>query len=70
MDTEKIEKLMKKKRITISRIDDDTGCDRTSVWRVVSGTTENPRIDIVKKIANALGVKVDSILTKEWWYES
>ncbi len=56
---EKIKEICKKKKVTISKLEEDLGISQGSVckWGIVS-----PSVDKVKRVANYLGVDINKLL--------
>ena len=63
MDPEKLKTLMKQQNLTMYRLAKLSGLPESSVNRLVWGQTPDPRVSSLKKIADALGVKVDDLLS-------
>jgi len=60
--SENIKKARNKKSVSqdrLSKMADDT---YNTIIKIESGTIQNPTIDTLSKIANALGVKVDDLI--------
>lgn len=62
MNLEKLNEIMNEKSISAPKLAKLTGIQLTMVYRVIRGTTKNPSIMTVKKIADALEVKIDDIV--------
>jgi len=57
-----IKKYRKKLGISQDKLSKLAGITLHTITKIESGTTPNPRIETVKKIADALGVSVDELL--------
>lgn len=66
MDLEKIKRLMKKKGYGYASLSRKTGIDRTAIWKIVNGATTDPRLETIKTIASALGVRVEDIILQDY----
>lgn len=62
LKTDVIKNRMKELNISAYRLAKDTGLSNTAVCYIVSGERTNPNVLTVKKIADALGLKVDDLL--------
>lgn len=59
-----IKKYREKKGISQDKLSKLAGITLHTITKIESGATPDPRIETVKKIANALGVGVDDLLKK------
>ena len=57
-----IKKYREKKGISQDKLSKLAGITLHTITKIESGATSDPRIETVKKIANALGVSVDDLL--------
>lgn len=58
--------LMKKRSYNYEKLSEITGYDRATLWRIIRGKTINPRLETVKTIASALGVRVEDIILQDY----
>lgn len=63
MDIEKLISLMKYNNFTMYRLSKLSGVPESSVNRIVHGQSPDSNVSTVKKLAKALGVKVDDLLS-------
>lgn len=59
-----IKKYREKKGISQDKLSKLAGITLHTITKIESGATPDPRIETVKKIADALGVSVDELLRK------
>ena len=59
VSTEDLKKAKKLKKLTLQEISDLSHIPKRTVDKIFSGATENPRIDTLEAIANALGLSED-----------
>jgi len=59
-----IKKYREKKGISQDKLSKLAGVTLHTITKIESGATSDPRIETVKKIADALGVSVDELLKK------
>jgi len=59
-----IKKYREKKGISQDKLSKLAGVTLHTITKIESGVTSDPRIETVKKIADALGVSVDDLLKK------
>lgn len=65
LDLEKIRRLRQQAGLTMQAAAEKAGLDNRQRWNSVeSGRRADPSVSTVAKIAKALGVKVDDLLTK------
>ena len=57
-----IKKYREKKGISQDKLSKLAGITLHTITKIESGATPDPRIETVKKIANALGVSVDDLI--------
>ena len=57
-------KYREKKSISQDKLSKLAGITLHTITKIESGATPNPRIETVKKIANALGVSIDDLMKK------
>ncbi len=57
-----IKKYRKKLGISQDKLSKLAGITLHTITKIESGTTPNPRIETVKKIADALGVSIEELL--------
>ena len=62
IDNDKISGLMDSMGVTVSELSRRSGIPKSTVSRVVSGRIKDPKISTVKKIAEALNIKVWDIM--------
>lgn len=62
ISVEKLRTLMKRQNITMYRLSKLSGMPESSINRLVWGNTPNPRVNSLKRIADALGVKMDELM--------
>jgi transcriptional regulator with XRE-family HTH domain len=62
MDTSRLRDLMDQRRLTYGQVAELSGVVDETVGRIVRGTTANPSVDTLARIANGLGVTVGWIL--------
>lgn len=60
-----IKKYRKKLRVSQDKLSKLAGITFHTISKIESGATLDPRIKTVEKIANALGVSVDNLLSRE-----
>ena len=61
MNTDRIIEIMNQKGICAKDIVDTVNLPKATVSQILNGVSTNPRIETVKKMANALGVTIDEI---------
>ena len=59
-----IKKYREKKGISQDKLSKLAGVTLHTITKIESGATPDPRIETVKKIADALGISVDDLLRK------
>ncbi len=59
-----IKKYREKKAISQDKLSKLAGVTLHTITKIESGATPDPRIETVKKIADALGISVDDLLKK------
>ena len=59
-----IKKYREKKGISQDKLSKLAGITLHTITKIESGATPDPRIETVKKIADALGISVDDLLRK------
>jgi transcriptional regulator with XRE-family HTH domain len=59
-----IKKYREKKGISQDKLSKLAGVTLHTITKIESGATPDPRIETVKKIADALGISVDDLLKK------
>ena len=59
-----IKKYREKKGISQDKLSKLAGITLHTITKIESGATPDPRIETVKKIADALGISVDDLLKK------
>lgn len=55
MTVEEIRNYMKKNKISQKQLSEKTGIPKQTLWYILSNRTQNPRIDTMQAIENALG---------------
>lgn len=61
---DKIKKLIKKKDMTQEELARKADIPYATLLKILNGTVENPTVKTMQKLAMALGVSVDELLTK------
>lgn len=61
---ENIKKYRNKKKISQDKLSKLAGLAFHTIAKIEVGTTPDPRLDTMKKIADALGVKIDDLIKK------
>lgn len=56
-----LEKVRLEKGLTQEELAFRSGCSRITIWSVENGKSQ-PRVDIAKRIADALGVTLDQLM--------
>jgi transcriptional regulator with XRE-family HTH domain len=59
-----IKKYREKKGISQDKLSKLAGITLHTITKIESGATPDPRIETVKKIADALGISIDDLLKK------
>ena len=62
MGMEVIRKLMSRKGITSERLSELSGVPKSTIDKIVSGATDNPRYKSLRNIIYALGMNVDDFV--------
>lgn len=62
---EKIKKLRKNYRMTIKDLSDKSGVGKSTISEIETGKVKNPKSETLSKLAKALNVTVDSLLTEK-----
>ncbi len=57
-----IKKYRKKKGISQDKLSKLAGITYNTIIKIESGATSNPRVETLKQIADALGVKIDDLM--------
>jgi len=65
MDSSRLRGLVDERRLTYSQVAELAGLTDETVGRIMRGTTPNPGVDTLEKIANGLGVTVGWILGEQ-----
>ena len=60
---ENIRQILHDKWMSQAELARATGVDRTTISKLISGSRANPSVELVKKIADALGVTVDELIS-------
>lgn len=60
-----IKKIMKRQKVTYEELSRESNIPLNTIKKIFSGKTQNPRIDTMRAIENALGVSSDGIFTAE-----
>jgi transcriptional regulator with XRE-family HTH domain len=60
---ENIRQILHDKWMSQAELARATGVDCTTISKLISGSRSNPSLEIVKKIANALDVTVDELIS-------
>ena len=61
MGLEKIKYIMKIKGLTAEMLSQKSGVPKSTINKITSGVTPNPRYETVKALANALDLNVDEL---------
>ncbi|HRN71277.1 MAG TPA: helix-turn-helix transcriptional regulator [Candidatus Woesebacteria bacterium] len=61
---DKIKKLIKEKNMTQEELARKADIPYTTLLKIISGSVENPTVKTMQKLAMALEVSVDELLTK------
>ena len=59
-----LKELKKSKGMTLTQIADATKIPESTIKRIFSGDTDNPYVDTVRRIADALGTTLDNIFAE------
>jgi len=62
MIAQNIKKYRKKKGISQDKLSKLAGITYNTIIKIESGATSNPRVETLKQIADALGVKIDDLM--------
>lgn len=62
MISDKLNKVIKEKNISVHKLASDTGIHHSGIYRILNNKNKNPGIYTVKKIADGLGVNIESLL--------
>ena len=62
MNIEKLKSIMEQQNLTMYRLSKLSGVPESVINRLIWGQAKDPHISTVKKIADALGVKIDDLL--------
>lgn len=57
----KIEQLAEESGLHIDEVADAAGISKATLYRILTGTIESPRLSTVKALATALGVKLEKL---------
>lgn len=60
---ENIRQILHDKWMSQAELARATGVDCTTISKLISGSRSNPSVELVKKIADALGVTVDELIS-------
>ena len=55
-------KIIKEKNISVHKLAKDTGLHHSGIYRILNNENKNPGIYTIKKIADSIGVNIDSLL--------
>lgn len=55
-------KIIKEKNISVHKLAKDTGVHHSGIYRILNNENKNPGIYTIKKIADSIGVNIDSLL--------
>ena len=64
MIAQNIKKYRKKKGISQDKLSKIAGVTYNTIIKIESGATSNPRVETLKQIADALGVRIDDLMKK------
>jgi len=64
MIAQNIKKYRKKKAISQDKLSKIAGVTYNTIIKIESGATSNPRVETLKQIADALGVRIDDLMKK------
>lgn len=62
MIAQNIRKYRKKKGVSQDKLSKIAGVTYNTIIKIESGATSNPRVETLKQIADALGVKIDDLI--------
>ncbi len=55
-------KIIKEKNISVHKLAKDTGLHHSGIYRILNNENKNPGIYTIKKIADGIGVNIESLL--------
>lgn len=55
-------KIIKEKNISVHKLAKDTGVHHSGIYRILNNENKNPGIYTIKKIADSIGVNIESLL--------
>lgn len=64
MIAQNIKKYRKKKGISQDKLSKIAGVTYNTIIKIESGATLNPRVETLRQIADALGVRIDDLVKK------
>lgn len=59
--SDKLNKIIKEKNISVHKLADEIGVHHSGIYRILKNENKNPGIYTVKKIADGLGVNIESL---------
>ncbi len=62
MENIKLKQIIKSKNLTYRQLAELSGVPAATINRICTGKHDNPKIDTIKKIADALGVTVNDLI--------
>ncbi len=62
MENKKLKALIQEKNLTYRKLGEISGVPAATINRICTGTHDNPKINTIKKIADALGVTVNDLI--------
>lgn len=61
---QRIEEELTRKRMTVLRLEEVSGVPRGTIYDIMDGDTREPKASTLAKIAAALGVTIDKLLSR------
>lgn len=62
MENKNLKELIKSKNLTYRQVSELSGVPAATINRICTGKHNNPKIDTIRKIADALGVTVNDLI--------
>ena len=62
MENIKLKQIIKSKNLTYRQLAELSGVPAATINRICTGKHDNPKIDTIRKIADALGVTVNDLI--------
>lgn len=60
--SDKLNRIIKEKSISVHELANKSGVHHSGIYRILNDENKNPGIYTVKKIADTLGINIDSLL--------